>query len=141
MSTRITESDLHSLRSKRSNLDRDCSKDHIQGLKIGNNVWPSIYDRSQNGTQLNQEAKKQKEEKPSLQEIINIISEWWGSVNPNKQSEVPVMTIKRLMVRKKLMPNLDEASKVIIKLVGKVDNLDFQNFYKLFCRGIFRLLI
>lgn len=45
------------------------------------------------------------------------------------------------MVKQSLSPNLDDAGKVIQRIIGKVETLDYQSFYKLFCRGILWYLI
>ena len=37
--------------------------------------------------------------------------------------------------------NVDSAEKEIFKIVGKCKSIDYDDFYKLFCKGIFRIAL
>jgi hypothetical protein len=39
------------------------------------------------------------------------------------------------------VPDRDVAEKVVTKVLGRVKNIDFVDFYKLFCRSIFRVAL
>ena len=43
-----------------------------------------------------------------------------------------------MLISKKLAADLQSAEKIIFKFLGKVDELDYNEFYKIFCRGIFK---
>lgn len=43
-----------------------------------------------------------------------------------------------MLIIKKLATDQQSAEKIIFKFLGKVDELDYNEFYKIFCRGIFK---
>ena len=52
------------------------------------------------------------------------------------------MVIKKFMIANRLVLDLEAAEKVIVRYIGKQthkeDELDYDEFYMLFCKGIFR---
>lgn len=72
---------------------------------------------------------------------MNVTTNWWTSINPDHEVEIPVMKVRRFLVLRKLCPDVDAAGKEIIKQNGHIETIDYPNFYKLFCRGIFRLML
>jgi hypothetical protein len=80
-------------------------------------------------------------DKPTLAEVMSVTQSWWSSINPEKELEIPVMRVRRFLVLKKLCPDVDAAGKDIVKQNGQVEMIDYPNFYKLFSRGIFRLML
>lgn len=64
-------------------------------------------------SKINAEAKQMQDERPSLQELINVTVGWWDSINHDSSNDIPVIAIQRMMVTQNLSPNLDDAGKVI----------------------------
>jgi len=54
---------------------------------------------------------------------------------------VPLQPIKRFFKIKGLSQDEDTAEKEIQKIIGKVRVLDFDDFYNIFCKGIFRIAL
>lgn len=54
---------------------------------------------------------------------------------------MPVENIKQFICKQGLTENVDSAEKEIFKIVGKCKTIDFDDFYKLFCKGIFRIAL
>ena len=59
-------------------------------------------------------------------------------MNTKEDPVLPVDTIKKWIVKNQLASDMEQASKVIIKLLGKVEMIEYEEFYKLFIKGIFR---
>lgn len=72
---------------------------------------------------------------------MQITKEWWRSINPNQDVYLPLQTVKRFFVSKKLTQDLDTAEKVIHKFIGKVDEIEYKEFYTMFTKGIFRVAL
>lgn len=79
--------------------------------------------------------------KPSIQAQNAITHEWWQSINPKKDVYLPILEVKKLLVAKSLVLDLDSAGKQITKYHGKKDQIDYEEFYKMFCKGIFRIAL
>ena len=54
---------------------------------------------------------------------------------------MPLQTVKKLFVAKKLTQDLDTAEKVIFRFVGKVEDVEYSEFYTMFTKGIFRVAL
>ena len=59
-------------------------------------------------------------------------------MNTKEDPVLPVSIIKKWIVQNQLASDMEQASKVIIKLLGKVEVMEYEEFYKLFIKGIFR---
>ena len=51
------------------------------------------------------------------------------------------MKVRRFFVNKGLSSDQDTALKEIEKIHGKINHLDFQDFFKIFIKGIFRVAL
>ena len=51
------------------------------------------------------------------------------------------MKIRRFFVKKGLSSDQDTALKEIEKVHGKISELDYSNFFKIFIKGIFRVAL
>ena len=72
---------------------------------------------------------------------MQVTTDWWKSVNPNQDVYLPLQTVKKLFVAKKLTQDLDTAEKVIFRFVGKVEDVEYSEFYTMFTKGIFRVAL
>jgi hypothetical protein len=79
--------------------------------------------------------------KPTIQEQMAVTKEWWESLNPNADVFLPLPTVKRHFVRKQLAQDLELAEKIIFRFVGKVEEIEYKEFYKIFCKGIFKIAL
>ena len=79
--------------------------------------------------------------KPSLQEQIVITKDWWYGINPNRDLTLPIGTIKKFFVQQHFSLDLESAEKEIIKYHGRVEEIGYDQFYKMFCKGIFRVAL
>lgn len=86
-------------------------------------------------------ALKKLEIKPTIQEQTKTTRDWWTSINPTMDIWLPLVLIKNLFVQKKLTQDVDMAEKIIFKFVGKTDQLEYSEFYKIFCKGIFKVAL
>ena len=76
--------------------------------------------------------------KPSILDQQEITKDWWAELNPKEDVQIPTLVIKKFMVLHHLVTDLESAEKVITRFIGKQDTLDYDEFYMLFCKGIFR---
>lgn len=72
---------------------------------------------------------------------MQITTDWWKSINPNQDVYLPLQTVKKLFVAKKLTLDLDTAEKVIFRFIGKVEDVEYSEFYTIFTKGIFRVAL
>lgn len=86
-------------------------------------------------------ALKKLEIKPTIQEQMLVTKEWWESLNPNLDVYLPLQKIKRFFVKKALAQDLELAEKEIFRYLGKVEELEYDEFYKVFTKGIFRVAL
>jgi len=77
--------------------------------------------------------------KPSIQEQNAVTHEWWQSINPLRDVYLPILEIKKLLKNKKLVIDIESAAKQIVKYHGKKEQIDYEEFYEMFCKGIFRV--
>lgn len=84
---------------------------------------------------------KKLEIKPTIQEQMLVTKEWWESLNPNLDVYLPLQKIKRFFVKKALAQDLELAEKEIFRYLGKVEELEYDEFYKVFTKGIFRVAL
>lgn len=62
-------------------------------------------------------------------------------MNPTQEIWLPLQLIKNFFVQKKLTQDVDMAEKIIFKFVGKTHQLEYSEFYKIFCKGIFKVAL
>lgn len=70
-----------------------------------------------------------------------VTKEWWESLNPNLDVFLPLQKIKRFFVKKGLAQDLEVAEKEIFRYLGKVEEMEYDEFYKVFTKGIFRVAL
>lgn len=70
-----------------------------------------------------------------------MIKSWWAKLNTFNDVEVPIMQIKKYLVQMRFTPDVETAEVVISKILGKQSLLDFEKFYKLFGKSIFRIAL
>lgn len=68
-----------------------------------------------------------------------IIEVWWKDVNVLREMYISMDQCKKFFVKKTLAKDNEVAEKLIIMFIGKIERIEFQDFYKLFSRGIFRV--
>lgn len=88
--------------------------------------------------ELNANMLSKLELKPSILDQMEITKQWWKDMNTKEDPVLPVDAIKKWIVKNQLASDMEQASKVIIKLLGKVEMIEYEEFYKLFIKGIFR---
>ena len=76
--------------------------------------------------------------KPSILDQMEITKQWWKAMNIKEDPVLPVDTVQKWIVKNQLASDMEQASKVLIKLLGKVEMIEYEEFYKLFIKGIFR---
>lgn len=77
--------------------------------------------------------------KPSILDQIEITKEWWDQLNTNEDPYLPINKVAKFIVKNSFAGDVEQAEKIIAKLLGpKMEKLDYQEFYMLYCRGIFR---
>jgi len=76
--------------------------------------------------------------KPSILDQMEITKQWWKAMNTKEDPVLPVDTVKKWIVKNQLASDMEQAGKVILKLLGKVEMIEYEEFYKLFIKGIFR---
>ena len=76
--------------------------------------------------------------KPSIMDQMEITKEWWAELNINEDARLALGTIKKFIVKKQFTTDLEAAEKVIFRYIGKRSELDFDEFYMLFSKGIFK---
>lgn len=54
---------------------------------------------------------------------------------------MPLDVIKKLFVKKRLTSDAEQAEKIIFNILGKIVEMDFVDFYKLFSKPIFRVAL
>jgi len=52
---------------------------------------------------------------------------------------LPILEIKKFLKQKALAVDVESAGKQIMKYHGKKEQLDYEEFYEMFCKGIFRV--
>jgi hypothetical protein len=76
--------------------------------------------------------------KPSILDQMEITKQWWKAMNTKEDPVLPVDTVQKWIVKNQLASDMEQASKVLVKLLGKVEMIEYEEFYKLFIKGIFR---
>lgn len=76
--------------------------------------------------------------KPSILDQMEITKQWWKAMNTKEDPMLPVDTVKKWIVKNQLASDMEQAGKVLLKLLGKVEMMEYEEFYKLFIKGIFR---
>ena len=127
--SKITDSDMQSIRSM-SSASKHSGLASALTSQFGNN-----------GTVNETSGFSKLHMKPSIEEQMQITREWWDSMNPNNEHELSLITIKRFFLKKKLANTLELAGKIIEKSLGKIDSMSYGEFYKHFCKGIFRVAL
>lgn len=51
---------------------------------------------------MDEEMLKKLDIKPSIQEQMQVTTDWWKSINPNQDVYLPLQTVKKLFVAKRL---------------------------------------
>ena len=72
---------------------------------------------------------------------MDITKNWWNEINPKQDVYLPLDVIKKLFVKKRLTSDAEQAEKIIFNILGKIVEMDFVDFYKLFSKPIFRVAL
>ena len=78
---------------------------------------------------------------PSIYEQINVTKDWWKEINVNEDPVLPIKMVIKFLVKKGLALDDEQAEKDIQKILGKVTEMEYEEFYRLFCKGIFRVAL
>jgi len=78
---------------------------------------------------------------PSIYEQISITKQWWKSINLNQDPSLHISEVKKFFVKKGLTQDLPSAEKEIQNALGNISTLEYDDFYKVFGRGIFRVAL
>ena len=76
--------------------------------------------------------------KPFVSQQIHIVKKWWTEINPNEDANIPNEKVYRFFIAKKISQDQGTVGKDITQIIGPHKYIDYVNFYKIFCLGIFR---
>lgn len=103
----------------------------------------SIYSGSKFGVSANKTNVniKKIDIKPSIQEQMDITKDWWYQFNKEKDLYMPSLKVKKFFVEKGLTLDMNSAEAIVVKALGKVNRIKYEDFYRIFCKGIFRVAL
>lgn len=78
---------------------------------------------------------------PSIYEQITVTKDWWKEINVNEDPILPIKPVVKFLVKKGMSLDNEQAEKDIQKILGKITEMEYEEFYRLFCKGIFRVAL